>query len=60
MKLSDAFTLYAAESGALNTAQSHESYRKTVRQLTNFAGDKQMSSYTTAQGGTYETIHHLL
>jgi site-specific recombinase XerC len=46
MKLSDAFTLYVAESGALNTDASREAYRKTVRQLAHYCGDKALNSYT--------------
>lgn len=47
MKLSEAFALYLDQSGALNTDQSHESYRKTIRQLIAYSGDKALGSYTT-------------
>lgn len=46
MKLSEAFNVYLAESGMLGTEQSIESYRKTVRQLIAFAGDRALASYT--------------
>lgn len=46
MKLTEAFELYVAESGNLNTDQSRQSFQKTIRQLANYAGDRALGSYT--------------
>lgn len=47
MKMSEAFAVYTAESGALTTDQSHHAYQKTIRQLIARCGDKALGSYTT-------------
>lgn len=49
MKLSEAFALYAAESGALNTAPSQRTYRDEIRRLISYSGDKPLNSYTPAE-----------
>jgi integrase/recombinase XerD len=47
MKLSEAFVIFADESGALTTTQSRDAYHKTVNQLATHCGDKALGSYST-------------